>query len=338
MNGGVATAPLRIVVLLAGTGDDERRHESLLAAARAMHGESAPGGVEVLHLHGAGEALAPMLRGIAKWWDCTHAGLRTDAAPAALAAAAAQALQRIGVDAQGRTLVLLPPGPLGVALAATLATGCDGVSLGRCSALDVEGATVHAHKPAFGGRVVAKLRSTTWPCFAALRPAHPAASLPVGGAGERHAIELDAALPAAFATETLQSADAQRSLVGARVIVSGGRGMGGPEGFDLLHRLAQQLDAAVGGSLPTVDAGWLPVARQIGQSGKFVAPSTYVAVGISGTPQHLAGLSSESSVIALNSDPEAPIFQVADIGVVGDWQALLPRIIERLGVRELKAG
>ena len=90
------------------------------------------------------------------------------------------------------------------------------------------------------------------------------------------------------------------------------------------------MGAALGGSLPTVDAGWVPVARQIGQSGKFVSPKVYFTVGISGTPQHLAGVSTDSRIIAINKDPEASIFARAEVGVVAEWQALLPLLIAEL--------
>jgi electron transfer flavoprotein alpha subunit len=88
--------------------------------------------------------------------------------------------------------------------------------------------------------------------------------------------------------------------------------------------------AALGGSLPAVDAGWVPVARQVGQSGRFVSPRLYFAVGISGTPQHLAGVAGTTRIVALNQDPDAPIFNLADVGVVADWRELLPLLAERL--------
>jgi electron transfer flavoprotein alpha subunit len=106
--------------------------------------------------------------------------------------------------------------------------------------------------------------------------------------------------------------------------------MQGDEGFAQLANIADHLGAALGGSLPAVDAGWVPVARQIGQSGKFVGPRTYFAVGISGTPQHLAGVSRECRVIAVNKDALAPIFDIAEIGVVAEWQVLLPALAREL--------
>lgn len=106
--------------------------------------------------------------------------------------------------------------------------------------------------------------------------------------------------------------------------------MGGDDGFKLLADIAECLGGAVGGSLPSVDAGWTPVASQVGQSGNFVTPEIYIAVGISGTPQHLAGISTNTKIVALNKDPDADIFRFAEIGVIADWRDVLPRLIERL--------
>jgi electron transfer flavoprotein alpha subunit len=114
------------------------------------------------------------------------------------------------------------------------------------------------------------------------------------------------------------------------MVVSGGRGIGAPEGFDLLARIANLLGAGLGGSLPAVDAGWVPVAHQVGQSGKFVSPRVYFAVAISGTPQHLAGIAPSARIVALNNDKDAPIFQRCDVGVVGDWREILPLVMDEL--------
>ena len=114
------------------------------------------------------------------------------------------------------------------------------------------------------------------------------------------------------------------------MVVCGGRGMGGPEGFTQLQVLADLLGAALGGSLPAVDAGWVPVSHQVGQSGKYVAPALYVAVGLSGTPQHMAGVAPNTAILAINKDEEADIFRVARAGAVADWKALLPELIRQL--------
>lgn len=118
-------------------------------------------------------------------------------------------------------------------------------------------------------------------------------------------------------------------LEAARVVVSGGRGLDADD-FARLRDLAVRLDGALGGSLPAVDLGLVPVSRQIGQSGKFVTPDVYLAVGISGTPQHLAGIGAATRIIAINKDAGAAIFRFAQAGAVGDAKQILPRLVEAL--------
>jgi electron transfer flavoprotein alpha subunit len=119
-------------------------------------------------------------------------------------------------------------------------------------------------------------------------------------------------------------------LESARVVVAGGRGMGGPEGFRLLESLAQTLGAVVGASRVACDLGWCPLSMQIGLTGKTIAPDLYVAVGISGASQHMAGCGGAKTMLAINTDPQAPIFDEATLGVVGDYKELIPRVIDEV--------
>ncbi|MBF8286239.1 MAG: electron transfer flavoprotein subunit alpha/FixB family protein, partial [Dehalococcoidia bacterium] len=125
-------------------------------------------------------------------------------------------------------------------------------------------------------------------------------------------------------------------LEDAAVVVSGGRGLGGPEGFQSLEELAKLLGGAVGATRAVCDLGWYPVAAQVGLTGKVVTPDLYIAVAISGASQHMAGISQVKNIVAINKDPEASIFKSSRFGVVGDWKEVVAAFTEK--VRELKAG
>ena len=116
----------------------------------------------------------------------------------------------------------------------------------------------------------------------------------------------------------------------ADVIVAGGRGMGTPEGFGLIKKLADELGGIVGASRPCVDAGWIGYAHQVGQSGRTVRPKLYIAAGISGALQHKVGMQNSDFIVAINNDPHAPIFEVADVGIVGDLYEVIPEMIEQV--------
>ena len=153
---------------------------------------------------------------------------------------------------------------------------------------------------------------------------------------EDAAVSLEEHSKAATMIEQAHAESEGPNLEEADVIVAGGRGLGGPENFTLVEELAKALGGAVGATRAVVDAGWYPYSTQIGQTGKTVAPKLYVACGISGAIQHKVGMQSSGTIVAINKDPNAPIFEFADFGVVGDVHQVVPKLTEL--VRERRGG
>lgn len=271
--------------------------------------------------------------GAAITWLARHPELGSTDSTDQFVFACQDALEAIGLERGDEALVICAAGPVGEEIVARLAIRFGGVPLGRCAEITSSApGSVTVRRAAFGGRADLHLSSTKGPWFAAVRGGKQVFQLVPAAARARRVerLELTTSLPPIARSRPTQTRESRPVLAGARIIVAGGRGMGGEAGFTLLQELSDQMGAALAGTLPTIDAGWLPVSGQVGQSGKFVTPDTYVAVGISGTPQHLAGVGPGSRIIAINNDPEADIFKVAEIGVVAKWEELLPPLLEKL--------
>jgi electron transfer flavoprotein alpha subunit len=198
--------------------------------------------------------------------------------------------------------------------------------------MEGDGDAILFRRQMYGGRTIATMTARRFPVVATVKPRTMTPAVGQAGlTGEEIsvAISLDASLVRTRVVERVAEEVRGVKLENARVVVSGGRGLKGPEPFKQLQELAQVLKGAVGASRAATDAGWVPASWQVGQTGKTVSPDLYVAVGISGATQHLAGMTGSKTIVAINTDPDAPIFKVAHLGIVGDFKAILPKFAEK---------
>jgi len=232
---------------------------------------------------------------------------------------------------EGYDTVLFGQSVLAADVAAGLAARLDaGLNWGL---VDFDGETGRA--PVLQDTVVVDVSWTTPVRIGVFR----AGSLDVGETGgaadvREAAVELEDFSTAAEMVEQAHAEQQGPSIEDADVIVAGGRGLGEPEKFSLAEELAQALGGAVGATRAVVDAGWYPYAAQVGQTGKTVSPKLYVALGISGAIQHKVGMQGSSVIVAINKDPNAPIFEYSDLGVVGDLHAIVPKLTELVRARK----
>jgi electron transfer flavoprotein alpha subunit len=206
--------------------------------------------------------------------------------------------------------------------------------------LEVEGGSLAVVRPVYSGKAFATVEFSASPALLSIRPNafQPQPSPASGTVQGFEADGLDGVGSGLRVTEFHAAGGEAKDVAEASIVVSGGRGMKDPENWGILEDLRAALgaDAALGASRAAVDAGWRPHAEQVGQTGKTVAPKLYFAVGISGAIQHLAGMRTSQTIVAVNKDPDAPIFQTADYGIVGDLFEVVPKLAEE--IKALKAG
>lgn len=217
---------------------------------------------------------------------------------------------------------------LGKDLAPRVAVKINAAVATDCTHVEVDGNDLKIIRPMYAGKVQATIKLTSAKKVITVRPNVYAANENTASVNvETKTSDVDFKT---IVSEVISGAKAKLDVTEADIVVSGGRGLKGPENWHLIEDLATALGAAQGASRAAVDAGWRPHDEQVGQTGKTVSPSMYIAVGISGAIQHLAGMSSSKYIVAINKDPEAPIFKVADYGIVADLFDVVPRMIQEL--------
>ncbi len=235
---------------------------------------------------------------------------------------------RAAVEAADADIVLFSNTPSGWDIAPRIAAGLDAGFVGDCITIKAESGDLKLVRRLFNGKLDAQLGLAA-DCLVAT--VQPGATKPYEGSVDGKVTELSVDLSGVRAkfVEIKEAAAGGVDLTKASIIVSGGRGVGAPEKFtEVIQPLADALGGAMGASRPVVDAGWLPHAYQVGSSGQVVSPKLYIAVGISGAIQHLVGMKTSNFIIAVNKDPDAPIFEVADVGAVGDLFEIVPKLTE----------
>jgi electron transfer flavoprotein alpha subunit len=314
-----------LVLVEQADGAPKKVTYELLTAARAL-GEPA---AVVLGKAGAAEALKDKL---AEYGAATIYAAESDDFDGYLVAPKAEALATL-VEQVQPAAVLVASTTEGREVAGRLAikTGSGLIT----DAVDLAEDGV-ATQSVFGGAIIVQSKVTTGtPIITVRANAVSAAPAPAAGEVKPVTVELSEAARAAQVVERVTEEKSSRpDLTEAQIVVSGGRGVGGKENFALIEQLADTLGGAVGASRAATDAGWYPHQFQVGQTGKTVSPQLYLAVGISGAIQHRAGMQTSKTIVVVNKDPEAPIFELADYGVVGDLFQVVPQLVEELGKRK----
>jgi electron transfer flavoprotein alpha subunit len=312
-----------LVLVDSADGTVKKSTLELLTAARAL-GE--PGAV-VIGTPGTASALRDQL---AEYGAAKVYAVESDDIAGYSVAPSAEALAAV-VEQAAPAAVLVSSSPEGKEVAARLAFKINSGVLTDAVAIDADGAT----QSIFGGGVTVRSKVRAGVPVITVRP-NSYAPEAAAGAAEEVAVPVtlsDAAKAARITGRVVEAKGSRPQLSDASVVVSGGRGIGKADNFSIIEDLADTLGAAVGASRAVVDAGWVGHQLQVGQTGVTVSPQLYIAVGISGAIQHRAGMQTSKTIVAINKDPEAPIFELADFGVVGDLFSVAPQLAEEIRKR-----
>jgi len=236
------------------------------------------------------------------------------------------------IKKENANIIFLSATSLGKDLAPRLAAKLDAGLCSDCTSIVIENNDMIITRPVYAGKALIDVKLKSEIKIYTLRPnVFPLKEVTINAQKEEYKPELTDLDFISFVKEITLS-KGKKDVAEADIIVTSGRGMKGPEHFHLIEELADLLGAAVGASRSVVDAGWRPHSEQVGQTGKTVSPTLYIACGVSGAIQHIAGMSSSKHIIAINKDKDAPIFQYADYGIVGDVFEVLPELIKELKV------
>jgi electron transfer flavoprotein alpha subunit len=296
----------------------------LLTAARAL-GE--PAAVVI----GAPGTAAPLQATLAEYGAAKIYVAESDDIAGYSVAPKAEALAAVAAQASPAA-VLVSSSAENKEIAARLAYKLESGVLTDAIGVDAGGAT----QSIFGGAITVQSKVAHGTPVITVRP-NSVAPQAAPAAGEQVAVSVelsDSAKAAKLVDSVVEEKGSRPQLSDASVVVSGGRGIGNADNFAIIEKLADSLGAAVGASRAVVDAGWVPHTMQVGQTGVTVSPQLYIAVGISGAIQHRAGMQTSKTIVAINKDPEAPIFELADFGVVGDLFQVAPQLTEEIGKRK----
>jgi len=314
-----------ILVFLEGKDDGLKRSSyEAITAARSIAGSAPVVGVIV---HGSeAQMQSAGAYGLTSCINATSDALKPFA-NGHVAAAIADVAKTTNSD-----VVLMAANATGKDIGPRVSVRLEAGMLADCIELHADGDSVIATRPVYAGKATVKVKTTTPSTVATLRPNVFTArkvDSPATVNVQTAASSSDASARSSTVTNIVKN-EGSTDVAEADIIVSGGRGLKAPEHFNLIENLAKSLGAAVGASRAVVDAGWRPHREQVGQTGKTVSPSMYVACGISGAVQHLAGMSTSKYIVAINKDKDAPIFKMADYGIVGDVFEIIPKLTEKI--------